>query len=229
MSIALPQEEQTATRPLCAKSKPVSEARLRANRLNAKKSTGPRSNQGKARSAQNAHRHGLCSESALLPGECQATYNIFEAELKEELRPRTALQHTLFPDLARLIWKMRRLPDAERQLFQTESQSPDQLPCSILAQAFHEEPTRNPFLLFNRYEVSTRNALLRLLRMYYYLQKHHPTTPTDPDEPAVPHERASPRNQPNPTHPQEDKTPPAPPPPHPTPPPNPTPRHRPTP
>src|SRR3954447_15388329 len=118
MSIACPQEDRTTQRPLRANTKPASEARLKANRLNAKKSTGPRTKEGKSKSSQNAHRHGLCSESPLLPGECQATYNIFEAELHQELQPRTALQHHLFPDLARLIWKMRRLPDAERQLFE---------------------------------------------------------------------------------------------------------------
>src|SRR5689334_22108550 len=101
MSIAFPQEEQTNTRPHRA----CSEARLRANRLNAQRSTGPRTKQGKAKSAQNPHRHGLCSESALLPGECGATYQTFEAELREELQPRTALQNHLFPDIARLIWK----------------------------------------------------------------------------------------------------------------------------
>src|SRR3954471_11666172 len=103
MSIAFPQEEQNT----------CSEARLRANRLNAQRSTGPRTTEGKQKTSQNARKHGLCSTSVLLPGEDQATYLLFEDELREELQPRTALQQHLFPDLARLLWKLRRLPDAE--------------------------------------------------------------------------------------------------------------------
>src|SRR5262245_50261122 len=37
----------------------TSERRIKANRANAKASTGPKTLQGKARSAQNARRHGL--------------------------------------------------------------------------------------------------------------------------------------------------------------------------
>jgi hypothetical protein len=39
----------------------ISAAKLRANRANARHSTGPKSPAGKARSARNAHRHGLAS------------------------------------------------------------------------------------------------------------------------------------------------------------------------
>jgi hypothetical protein len=40
-------------------SKPISEKRLAANRENAKKSTGPRTEEGKARSSRNAVKHGF--------------------------------------------------------------------------------------------------------------------------------------------------------------------------
>src|SRR2546423_2961797 len=103
MSIACPQKDRTTQRPLRVKTKPTSEARLKANRLNAKKSTGPKTKEGKSKSSHNAHKHGLCSTSVLLPTEDQATYDLFYSELKEELQPRTTLQHTLFPDLARLL------------------------------------------------------------------------------------------------------------------------------
>jgi len=42
---------------------PVSEIQLAANRANAGKSTGPRSSQGKARSAQNARKHGFTAST----------------------------------------------------------------------------------------------------------------------------------------------------------------------
>jgi hypothetical protein len=44
-------------------SKPISEKRLAANRENAKRSTGPRSEEGKARSSRNAVKHGFRSSS----------------------------------------------------------------------------------------------------------------------------------------------------------------------
>jgi hypothetical protein len=40
-------------------TKPVSEQQLAANRANAAASTGPRSPEGKARSAQNSRKHGF--------------------------------------------------------------------------------------------------------------------------------------------------------------------------
>ncbi len=44
-------------------SKPISEKRLAANRENAKKSTGPRTDEGKARSSRNAVKHGFRASS----------------------------------------------------------------------------------------------------------------------------------------------------------------------
>jgi hypothetical protein len=45
--------------------KPISEARLRANRQNAQKSTGPKTARGKAYSRRNAVKHGLLSKQVL--------------------------------------------------------------------------------------------------------------------------------------------------------------------
>jgi hypothetical protein len=48
-----------------AKPRAISEAKLQANRANAKKSTGPRTARGKAWSRRNALRHGLTSRIVL--------------------------------------------------------------------------------------------------------------------------------------------------------------------
>lgn len=188
----------------------ISDRKLAANRLNARKSTGPRTPTGKRRSAQNALKHGLCSTSPLLPNESEPTHAVFLQELKDELQPRTVLQRHLFPHIANLLWKLQRLPDAERHLFALEaakaapdpspipdasrphSDSPPSLaPCQTLAHRFSDDPN-NGFILLSRYERHLQNALLRLLRQYHALQKTHPTTPYAPDEPPVPRERAWP-------------------------------------
>jgi len=48
---------------------PVSEARLNANRLNARKSTGPKTAEGKARSRANSYKHGLTGAGVVLSTE----------------------------------------------------------------------------------------------------------------------------------------------------------------
>src|SRR3954454_25176272 len=49
--------------------RPISPARLAANRANSLLSTGPRTPQGKARAKLNSLTHCLCTEETLLPGE----------------------------------------------------------------------------------------------------------------------------------------------------------------
>src|SRR5260370_30377070 len=60
----------------------VSEKQLEANRQNARKSTGPRSAEGKFRASRNAVKHGLTAESVVLPNEDPAEY---ESRLQEWL------------------------------------------------------------------------------------------------------------------------------------------------
>ena len=49
--------------------RPISERKLQANRANAKRSTGPRTEAGKAASCRNALKHGILSRAVDLPLE----------------------------------------------------------------------------------------------------------------------------------------------------------------
>ena len=68
----------------------VSEARIAANRRNAKRSTGPTSPAGKAKVRCNALKHGLTGEGVALPGEDQAEITQRYEDLSREMRPSTA-------------------------------------------------------------------------------------------------------------------------------------------
>ena len=50
----------------------ISEKKLAANRANARKSTGPRTSEGKARTAQNACKHHLYARTHIIPPEWEA-------------------------------------------------------------------------------------------------------------------------------------------------------------
>src|SRR5947209_9769583 len=55
----------------------MSAAQTAANRHNAKHSTGPRTEEGKRRSAANSTKHGLTSSAVVLPNESQEEYESF--------------------------------------------------------------------------------------------------------------------------------------------------------
>ena len=75
---------------------PVSSARAEASRQNGAQSRGPKTEEGKARAAQNALKHGLRAQKYLvLPDEDGAEFTDLEAALVAELAPVGALQTVL--------------------------------------------------------------------------------------------------------------------------------------
>jgi len=64
-----------------------SPARLAANRANAAKSTGPRTEEGKARSRENSYKHGLTGAGVVLPAEDAEAVDARFAALLDDLKP----------------------------------------------------------------------------------------------------------------------------------------------
>ena len=65
----------------------TSAARILANRLNARKSTGPKTPEGKARARANAVKHGLTGAGVALPTEDAASVELRFLTLQEEMGP----------------------------------------------------------------------------------------------------------------------------------------------
>src|SRR5215471_13668506 len=75
-----------------------------ANRENAKFSTGPTSEAGKAVSALNNLRHGLTGAFRVLPTESQEQFDELLAAFRDEHKPSTMTEDTLVEAMAQHQW-----------------------------------------------------------------------------------------------------------------------------
>ena len=91
----------------------TTEKQLRANRKNAKKSTGPNTPEGKARSSKNALKHGLLAKDAVLPGEDPADFDRQLTALEDWALPRNPLEHEICRQIVDAQWRMQRLSRIE--------------------------------------------------------------------------------------------------------------------
>jgi hypothetical protein len=154
--------------------------RAAINRRNAAKSTGPRSTDGKRRSSQNALKHGLRAESPLPPCEDLPAFSVFRSHLEQELAPATFTQRELFDQIISVMWRLRRLPEAQAHLFIPEldkaADNENLSPAEVMARRFSDDAS-NGFILLGRYERTLQNALLRMLRQYDQLSERSQTKP----------------------------------------------------
>lgn len=94
-----------------------------ANRLNAQRSTGPRTEAGKQRSRQNALRHGLTAETVISALESAADFSAFEAAIVADYQPQNATESELVGRLVSVLWRLRRSTAIETGLFQIHSEN----------------------------------------------------------------------------------------------------------
>jgi hypothetical protein len=86
----------------------ATENQIAANRDNAKKSTGPKTTEGKTKSSKNALKHGLTTPYGLLPGESEEEYMYHREELLDELYPDSSIEHYLADRIVYLSWALKR-------------------------------------------------------------------------------------------------------------------------
>ena len=96
--------------------------RSEINRANAQHSTGPRTEAGKARAAQNSFRHGLFSKQLILPGENPYEFDALRSALRAEHQPYNTVEEILVDELAQAFWRIRRVRAFEANLWQSEDE-----------------------------------------------------------------------------------------------------------
>src|SRR5262249_7188377 len=102
---------QTFSKPRTWSFLMATQAQIDANRLNAQLSTGPKTEEGKAKTRHNATRHGLSGSGTSLPSEMAQQVEAFEAEWAAKRPPRCEQErfwlHRQALEMVRLDWAKR--------------------------------------------------------------------------------------------------------------------------
>jgi hypothetical protein len=91
----------------------ATEKQIAANKANAQKSTGPKSEEGKASSSKNAVKHGVLSKVSVADHEDEALFASMLEGLIQEHAPHSTIESQLIERLAVLFWREIRLAKAE--------------------------------------------------------------------------------------------------------------------
>ncbi len=90
---------------------------IHANRKNAKKSTGPKTPEGKERCKFNSLVHGLRAESAVIPGEDRTKFDQHLERLNAAWMPQDDMEKSLVEQIAVNQWKLARLDRGEARIY----------------------------------------------------------------------------------------------------------------
>jgi hypothetical protein len=86
----------------------ATENQINANRKNALKSTGPRTEEGKEASAQNAIKHGLRAKRDVIRTENQDEFVLFREKMIADISPDGAMEEMLAERIISLSWRLKR-------------------------------------------------------------------------------------------------------------------------
>ena len=101
------------TSPAVSEDNRASSKKLEANRRNALKSTGPRTETGKRRVSRNAEKHGMFSSNLIVrhpeAKEFPADFDALRARVRKHYKPVGFIEEFWAEKIAALGWKMRRV------------------------------------------------------------------------------------------------------------------------
>jgi hypothetical protein len=91
----------------------TTEKQIHANQQNAKQSTGPRTEEGKQTSSQNALKYGLLAKRSVIPGEDPAEFDALVTWFENTFHPSNAYEASLVRQMADADWRLKRISHLE--------------------------------------------------------------------------------------------------------------------
>jgi hypothetical protein len=174
----------------------ASQSKSDTARANGAKSRGPVTPQGKARSSQNAVKHGLTATFSVLPCESKEDFEAVLEAHRAHHQPATQLEEELVRSLAIARWRLSRIAAIEAHLFDNEMAiSQDEIDSKFtdiddldrLAFVFSKLANQSQSLsLLIRYENSLTRTCDRAFKHLLAVQKLRNEPKPEPMEPPPP-------------------------------------------
>jgi hypothetical protein len=155
----------------------ISEKQLAANRRNAQRSTGPRTEEGKKASALNARRHNLTGQVTAMTDADRIMHDAFSASIVENLAPEGAMELQLAQRIATDSWRLNRLSAIEDNLYalghsahsdDIETEHPEIHAALTAAKVFQEESKQ--LQLLTLYDQRINRSIQKNLALLQSLQ-----------------------------------------------------------
>jgi hypothetical protein len=155
---------------------------ITANRANAKRSTGPKTPEGKAASSQNATRHRALSNTICLEAEDKPRFEALLATFTSQFEPRNPAETALVESLTIARWHRMRLWAIQKATFEIEMVSiPDTAGSAPIraALAFRKLADQSQALqLLQRYDTAYERQFNRAFNILTKLRVAPPTPET---------------------------------------------------
>ena len=169
------------------------EDRAILNRINAMRSTGPRTPGGKATSSQNRLAHGLCATSLIIRGENQEDFEALRTEMLTTYRPVTPEEQMLTDQLTESLWRLNRARRIEththdilmretEEILSTDGGEVSKNPDVLMASSLWSEHNDGVLRRLNRYVTTIERSYQRALKSLHFAQQNRRTLPPAPVE-----------------------------------------------
>jgi len=99
----------------------ASKAQIEANRRNAQRSSGPKTEAGRAVASRNSLKHGLSAHQVIVFDEAETDFDKFHDEMVQALAPADAVEEALAERIILCSWRLRRAERAEAARLNSEA------------------------------------------------------------------------------------------------------------
>ena len=159
-----------------------SQRRIDASRANGARSRGPVTPEGKQRSAMNAIRHGLLSQTVVLDGEDPEAFSTLLAAYVERFQPADRVELALVEDMAAANWRQHRSWAIEAEMMnQASAKLSSPLAIKRITHGFTTLAAGPELALMHRYETRQSRMFQRALANLLALQKDRAPNEPNPD------------------------------------------------